>query len=107
MAKKAPGWKDLPQGGYILDAGNAEKYLTGDWRSMRPVWDAEKCIHCLFCWIFCPDLSIIVEDGKMKGINYDQCKGCGICARECPKRVQALTMVKEGTAKEGGSTHGS
>jgi Pyruvate/2-oxoacid:ferredoxin oxidoreductase delta subunit len=26
--------------------------------------------------------------------NLDFCKGCGICARECPK--QAYTMVPEG-----------
>lgn len=85
-------WKDLPHAGVILEAGNAEEYLTGDWRTFKPVWDEEKCIHCLFCWIYCPDSSILVEDGKVVGIDYEHCKGCGICAEVCPPRAKAITM---------------
>ena len=98
--KKAPGYKDIPIGGLIIEAGNAEKYETGSWRSFRPVRDDEKCIHCLICWIFCPDSAIIVESGKVVGLDLDHCKGCGICARECPKKVQAITMVKESEFRE-------
>lgn len=98
--KKAPGYKDIPIGGLIIEAGNAEKYETGSWRLFRPVRDDEKCIHCLICWIFCPDSAIIVEDGKVVGVDLDHCKGCGICARECPKKVQAITMVKESEFRE-------
>ena len=93
--KKEPGWKDIPRGGMILEAGNAEKYETGSWRSMRPIRDDEKCIHCLRCWIFCPDSAIIVEDRKVVGIDLDHCKGCGICAHECPSKVNAIEMVME------------
>lgn len=89
------GWRDLPIGGVLLEGGTAAEYISGDWRSLRPIWDKEKCIHCLICWIYCPDSSILVEDGKVVGIDYDHCKGCGICAVECPKKVQAITMVKE------------
>jgi len=85
-------WKDLPHAGVILEAGNAEEYLTGDWRTFKPVWDEEKCIHCLTCWISCPDSSILVEDGKVVGIDYEHCKGCGICAEVCPPRAKAITM---------------
>jgi len=88
-------WQDLPIGGLILEPGTATKYITGDWRSQRPVWDKEKCISCLNCWIYCPDSSILVEDEKMSGIDYDHCKGCGICAQECPPKVQAIKMVSE------------
>ncbi len=94
------GWKDIPRGGYILEAGNAEQYKTGDWRSRRPVWDEKRCIHCLRCWVFCPDGSILTEAGKMTGIDYTHCKGCGICVEECPDKVQALKMVPEGEAGE-------
>jgi pyruvate ferredoxin oxidoreductase delta subunit len=45
--------------------------------------------------VFCPDSAIIVEDAKVKGVDYDHCKGCGICARECPPKVQAFTMESE------------
>ena len=87
--------REVPMGGLIPEAGNSTEYKTGDWRSMKPIWHEEGCIHCLMCWVFCPDLSIKVVDGKMTGIDYDHCKGCGICARECPRKEKALQMVKE------------
>lgn len=78
----------------IMDPGTARDYKTGSWRSRRPVVDKEKCINCMFCWMYCPDNSIIVEDGEMKGIKLSHCKGCGICANQCPKH--AIVMVEEG-----------
>jgi 2-oxoisovalerate ferredoxin oxidoreductase delta subunit len=45
--------------------------------------------------MFCPDSAIKIENDKVVGIDYDYCKGCGICAQECPKKVQAIVMVKE------------
>ncbi|MEW6096340.1 MAG: 4Fe-4S binding protein [bacterium] len=95
MKKEKEGWQDLPIGGLILQGGTATKYITGDWRSLRPVWDKEKCISCLNCWIYCPDSSILVENEKMVGIDYEHCKGCGICASECPPKVSAIKMVNE------------
>jgi len=90
------GWKDVPQGGLILEAGNAAQYKTGGWRTMKPIHDEKKCINCLFCWVYCPDSSILVKDGKVVGIDYDHCKGCGICSRECPvKPEKAIKMIKD------------
>ena len=93
--KRLPGYKDIPIGGLIVEAGNAQEYETGSWRTFRPVRDEEKCIHCLQCWIFCPDSAIPVKDGKVLPVDYTHCKGCGICARQCPEKVRAITMVKE------------
>ena len=36
---KEKGWKEIPLGGLILEAGNAEKYKTGGWRTYRPERD--------------------------------------------------------------------
>ncbi len=94
------GWKDIPIGGLITEPGNACEYTTGTWRTFKPIWDAEKCIHCLLCWLFCPDSAVRVKDGKVLGIDYDHCKGCGICAKECPKKVQAISMVLEQEAEQ-------
>ena len=96
--KQAKGWKEIPEAGLIVEAGNAREYNTGSWRAFRPIRDKEKCIDCLICWIYCPDSSIIVKDDKIAEIDLDHCKGCGICAKECPK--DAIKMVPEGQIKQ-------
>jgi pyruvate ferredoxin oxidoreductase delta subunit len=92
--KEKKSWQELPIG-LVVEAGSSKEFDTGDWRSQRPVWDKNKCINCLICWIYCPDSAIIVKDGKVSGIDYRYCKGCGICAQECPPKIKAITMVRE------------
>ena len=87
------GWKDLPIGTQIIKPGSSENFKTGDWRTNRPIIDLEKCIHCFLCWVYCPDSSVLVSNEKVTGIDYDFCKGCGICAEECPK--DAISMKLE------------
>jgi len=86
------GWKSLPLGAVVLEPGSSLKYKTGDWRAFHPVVDKEKCVNCLFCWIYCPDGAIVRKE-KWVEVNYDYCKGCGICAKECPK--EAIKMTEE------------
>ena len=87
-------WKDITPGGNIYDAGNAEDFKTGDWRSMRPIWLKEKCKQCLLCFPVCPDSSIMINaEGAMSGFDYDHCKGCGVCAEVCP--FDAIDFVEE------------
>lgn len=95
MSEKLKGWKELPIGGIILEAGNSHGYETGSWRSFRPIHDEEKCTNCLLCWVYCPDSSIVVEEGKFGHFDYDHCKGCGICAQECPPKASAIKMIDE------------
>ncbi len=77
----------------IGEAGN-----TGDWRVKHPVIDNSKCTpgksgkpSCFICWSFCPD-AVISKTVPLK-IDLQYCKGCGICAEECP--TDAITMVQE------------
>jgi pyruvate ferredoxin oxidoreductase delta subunit len=65
---------------------------TGGWRDFRPVLDIKKCVKCLRCWIYCPEGAIIRNDDSPR-IDYDYCKGCGICANECP--TKAIRMERE------------
>ena len=52
------------------------------------------CFECDNCYGVCPDNAIIkLGAGKKFKINYEYCKGCGICEQECP--CGAIEMVKE------------
>jgi 2-oxoacid:acceptor oxidoreductase delta subunit (pyruvate/2-ketoisovalerate family) len=52
------------------------------------------CFECDNCYGVCPDNAVIkLGPGKRFAFNYDFCKGCGICAQECP--CGAITMVPE------------
>lgn len=93
--KKQMNWKEVARGGIIPEGGTSLEYKTGDWRTFKPVWLPDKCIHCLACWMFCPEGAIMVKDGKVVGINYDYCKGCGICAKECLAKEKAIEMIIE------------
>lgn len=86
-------------GGYLV-AKNA------GWRNMRPVLDAGKCTGCLQCYLYCPDGCIFrpaPQTADAAGtaavvIDYDFCKGCGVCVEVC--RFGALAMVPESEGDE-------
>jgi 2-oxoacid:acceptor oxidoreductase gamma subunit (pyruvate/2-ketoisovalerate family)/2-oxoacid:acceptor oxidoreductase delta subunit (pyruvate/2-ketoisovalerate family) len=67
---------------------------TGSWSDEQPVLHAE-CTACALCALFCPEGAITRTDGHM-AIDYDYCKGCGICEVVCPVR-NAIAM-EEATA---------
>lgn len=86
-------WKDLEIGSIVVEPGSASQYQTGDWRSQRPIIDNDKCNKCGLCYIFCPDASIEQEEDGYYRVNLFYCKGCAICAKECPR--DAITMLEE------------
>lgn len=79
-------------GGMCPIATKISTMLPGDWRAERPVVDRDACVMCATCWIFCPVQSIEEKPAWFEA-NLLTCKGCGICAYECPHR--AISMVEE------------
>ncbi|MDH5411770.1 MAG: NAD(P)-binding protein, partial [Alphaproteobacteria bacterium] len=52
------------------------------------------CFECDNCYGVCPDNAVVkLGPGKRFEFNYDFCKGCGVCAAECP--CGAIDMVAE------------
>jgi 2-oxoacid:acceptor oxidoreductase delta subunit (pyruvate/2-ketoisovalerate family) len=52
------------------------------------------CFECDNCFGVCPDNAIIkLGHGQRYEIDLDYCKGCGMCASECP--CGAIDMVPE------------
>lgn len=92
-----PTVDEIPLGGIVPSNGNAVVNKTGSWRTQRPIFNAAVCTQCMLCWLHCPDDSILLEEGKVVGIDIDHCKGCGICSAECgSKPVKAMTMAQGG-----------
>lgn len=94
---KLPTWDELPPGGVSEDAGATDRRAMDFWRGggHRPLLDLNLCVQCLHCWISCPDNCFVLENGRVAAINYDHCKGCGICAKECPPMVNAIVLIEE------------
>lgn len=72
------------EGMYIVD--------TGSWRAFRPVVNAENCVDCGICAMYCPVNCISGGEG-LAVIDLTYCKGCGLCRVECPK--DAIDWVEE------------
>jgi 2-oxoacid:acceptor oxidoreductase delta subunit (pyruvate/2-ketoisovalerate family) len=74
--------------------------IVGNLDEETAVFEARRCMSCgnCFecdnCYGVCPDNAVIkLGPGNRFRFNYDYCKGCGICAAECP--CGAIKMVPE------------
>jgi pyruvate ferredoxin oxidoreductase gamma subunit len=100
-----PDWIDLPVDEAVVSAPvihagfTSSTFMTGLWRTFRPVIDMQRCRHCWWiCSSFCPDSAIRVSTDGIPEIDYDHCKGCLICAAQCPSH--AIRAEPEVTGKE-------
>ncbi len=93
------GYANAPIGGLIINPGNSVlKDNSASRKGTVPRLDRDLCFHCGYCDMVCPDYCFSWErapDGtaKLKGIDYQYCKGCQKCVTACP--VSALTPVPE------------
>ena len=84
LARRTSSFDEVVQG---LDETNALY-------EARRCLSCGNCFECDNCYGVCPDNSVIkLGPGKGFEFNYDFCKGCGVCANECP--CGAIVMIPE------------
>ncbi|NWF86783.1 4Fe-4S binding protein [Candidatus Bathyarchaeota archaeon] len=91
MTAQEKSWKEIAPAGVCWKPST--KFLTGDWKTYTPLRDLEKCTRCLLCVLFCPD-GAIRWNAQKGDIEFDLnfCKGCGICANECPTKAIEMKL---------------
>jgi 2-oxoacid:acceptor oxidoreductase delta subunit (pyruvate/2-ketoisovalerate family) len=87
----------------VLDAARRRSTfdeVVGGLDASNALFEARRCLSCgnCFecdnCFAVCPDNAVIkLGPGLRYAIDYDYCKGCGLCAVECP--CGAIDMVPE------------
>ncbi len=84
--------------GPVAKAGTIPTKM-GSWSTIKPVLKG-KCNFCLLCWIFCPEAAISQdEENRIVLFNHEECKGCGICALECPTKAIEMIEIVAGKGK--------
>jgi len=84
LARRTSTFEEVVKG---LDEGNALY-------EARRCLSCGNCFECDNCYGVCPDNAVIkLGPGMGFQFNLDYCKGCGICAQECP--CGAIQMVPE------------
>ena len=94
MSRGGKSWREIAPAGVCSKSSTT--FSTGDWKTYMPVRDLEKCTRCLLCVILCPDGAIHWNPDKADiEFDYGFCKGCGICANECPTKAITMKLEKE------------
>ena len=53
------------------------------------------CFNCGNCFMYCPDNAVKISPKTgLYEFDLDFCKGCGLCAKECPCRYIQMTLEK-------------
>jgi pyruvate ferredoxin oxidoreductase gamma subunit len=97
------GYLTAPIGGVIPYAGNmVSNDLSASRTGWMPMFTDKECVHCGLCATVCPDFCLVwtheqvngdVPKVRLKGIDYQYCKGCMRCIETCP--TEAMTRVTE------------
>ena len=92
MSVEKENWRELPIG--AVSTKSSVEYETGDWGVSRARIDLEKCTQCTLCHFFCPEGAIRMKEDGYPEVDYKYCKGCGVCAEECPVKCIEMVMKK-------------
>jgi heterodisulfide reductase subunit A len=57
--------------------------------------DLTNCNQCSICWKRCPYTAIKKDDDKNPEVIKALCKGCGLCAADCPKECISIVHYSD------------
>jgi pyruvate ferredoxin oxidoreductase gamma subunit len=104
--ERLAGWVVLPLDPASLSAPDVRTPLTslevktGLWRTQRPVIEPALCHGCAWiCGSLCPDGAIATVAGRPV-VDYDHCKGCGVCVAVCPHHAIRIEREPAASAPE-------
>jgi NADPH-dependent glutamate synthase beta subunit-like oxidoreductase/Pyruvate/2-oxoacid:ferredoxin oxidoreductase delta subunit len=53
------------------------------------------CNYCYNCYFFCPEGAIALDpSGQTRVVDFEHCKGCGTCAKSCPRNVVEMKEIQ-------------
>jgi pyruvate ferredoxin oxidoreductase delta subunit len=68
---------------------------------MKPKFIQKACTACKMCYTICPEgcvsarwVSATRAEKNSFQVDYDYCKGCGLCVEVCPVKDE-IVMVEE------------
>ena len=70
-------------------------------REAERCFNCGSCTECDNCFVFCPDFAVLRtgDPEHPYRIDTDYCKGCGICAHECPRGAIRLELEEKAVAQ--------
>jgi len=77
---------------WYFSRSKREKVIDGEsaLSEMKRCFSCGYCNGCGNCWVFCPDVAVVLEEKPV--LDAEHCKGCGICASECPRGVVFMKL---------------
>ncbi|MEJ2719377.1 MAG: FAD-dependent oxidoreductase [Deltaproteobacteria bacterium] len=84
VTSRASGFEEVNLG--LTDASEAERCFS-----------CGRCTQCDTCLVYCPE-GIVTRIIDGYAISEDYCKGCGICAWECPRHAMRMTAQGSGSS---------
>ncbi|MBW1801755.1 MAG: 4Fe-4S dicluster domain-containing protein [Deltaproteobacteria bacterium] len=77
--------------------------MTSGMDAEKALEEAKRCLSCGVCrlcgncYLFCPEGAVQLDPQSGRfAIDYDYCKGCGVCQNECP--CGFIIMISESEA---------